>query len=243
MLPVRQFFTALLDVLFPPICHICHSFIPDASKIHICKLCLEKLSQIPSPICSICGIPFIGVGNNHFCGNCVANPPDFNSARGAFIYDGVLRDLIHSFKYNNLSHLRFPLATLMLENIKDFIELEQPELIIPVPLHSSRLRQRGFNQSVLLGQTISKEIKLPILPDTLIRIRRTNPQVELSGIERKINVKGAFAVKYAKKIEGKRILLVDDVMTTGSTMNECAKELKNGGASKVIAVTVARTTC
>lgn len=242
MLPVKQLFNALLDVLLPPICHICHSFIPNAGKIHICKLCLEKLSPITSPICTICGIPFIGVGNNHFCGNCVANPPDFDNARGAFIYDGVLRDLIHSFKYNNLSHLRYPLANLMLINLNDFIQLEHPEIIIPVPLHSSRLRQRGFNQSVLLGQTISKELHLPILPDTLIRIRRTNPQVELSGIERKTNVKDAFAVKYAKRIEGKRILLIDDVMTTGSTMNECAKELKNAGASKVIAVTVARTT-
>ena len=241
MLPVKQFFTALLDVFLPPICHICHSFIPDADTLHICPACCELLPPISSPLCPACGIPFLGVGDDHRCGACLIHPPHFDTARSAFLYEAAIRDLIHSFKYHQQTHLRYPLALLMLAVVTDIMRDHRLNLIIPVPLHRSRLRQRGFNQAVLLGRVLSHHLLIPMQFDTLARTRRTEPQVELSASERRQNVKGAFSVHKPDKIVGRRILLIDDVMTTGSTMDECANELKKAGATTVIAATIART--
>jgi ComF family protein len=238
MASVKQLFNALLDVILPPICHICHSFIPNAGSLHICPSCRDRLPLVSSPLCSICGIPFAGTGNDHRCGTCLTHPPHFDSARAHFLYEGAIRDLIHSFKYNRLTHLRYPLALLTLEGMSEF---HDPHLIVPVPLHRSRLRQRGFNQAVLLGRVLSRQLSLPMLPDALVRTRQTEPQIELSATERRVNVKGAFSVKRPDHVAGKRILLLDDVMTTGSTMDECAKELKKAGAEVVIATAIART--
>lgn len=118
---------------------------------------------------------------------------------------------------------------------------QSPHLIIPVPLHRSRLRERGFNQAVLLGSVLSHQLSLSIMTNVLGRTRPTEPQIELPAAERRLNVKGAFAVTRPDSVAGKRVLLLDDVMTTGSTMDECAKELKKAGAAAVIAVTIART--
>ncbi len=238
MASVKQFFNALLDVILPPICHICHSFIPQAGNLHICPSCRDRLPLVSSPLCSLCGIPFAGTGGDHRCGSCLTHPPHFDSARAHFLYEGAIRDLIHSFKYNRLTHLRYPLALLTLEGMSEFCD---PHLIVPVPLHRSRLRQRGFNQAVLLGRVLSRRLSLPMLPDALVRTRQTEPQIELSAAERRVNVKGAFSVKRPDHVAGKRILLLDDVMTTGSTMDECAKELKKAGAEVVIATAIART--
>jgi ComF family protein len=237
----RLFIRALLDVILPPICHICHSFIPHAGTLHICPACRDLLPLVLSPLCPICGIPFIGTGTDHRCGACHANPPHFDTARAHFLYDGAIRDLIHSFKYSQKTHLSNPLALLALEGIGGFLTEQHPHLIIPVPLHRSRLRQRGFNQAVLLGRVLSRHLGVPMLTDVLTRTRSTTPQIDLSAAERRMNVKGAFTVKRADIVADKRILLLDDVMTTGSTMDECAKEIKKAGADMVIAVTIART--
>ena len=237
----KQFFLALLDVILPPICHICHSFIPNANALHICPTCRDLLPLVVSPLCSICGIPFIGAGGDHRCGACLTHPPHFDTARAHFLYEGPIRDLIHSFKYNQRTHLGYPLALLSLEGVSALSADHKPHLIIPVPLHRSRLRQRGFNQAVLLGRVLSRRLSLPMMMDALVRTRPTEPQIELSAAERRVNVKGAFSVARPDHVAGKRILLLDDVMTTGSTMNECAKELKKAGAKMVIAVTIART--
>lgn len=241
MFSVKQLFHTLLDVILPPICHICHSFIPNAGKLHICLTCRDSLPLALSPLCPVCGIPFIGTGDDHRCGSCLTNPPHFDTARAYFLYEGPIRDLIHSFKYNQKTHLRNPLALLTLEGLNSFLMSQDLHLIVPVPLHRSRLRQRGFNQAVLLGRVISSHLSLPIFPDALVRTRPTEPQIDLSAAERRINVKGAFTVFRPDRIAGKRILLLDDVMTTGSTMDECAKELKKAGADAVIAATIART--
>lgn len=241
MTPVRQLLTALLDVILPPLCHICHTFIPNAGTLHICPACRDLLPLVSSPLCPVCGIPFVGVGRDHRCGSCTTHPPHFDAAHASFLYEGAIRDLIHSFKYNRITHLRYPLALLTLEGLNAAVSEHTPHFIIPVPLHRSRLRQRGFNQAVLIGSELSRRLSLQMLPDALVRVRQTEPQIELTAAERRLNVKGAFSVKRAAMIKGKRILLLDDVMTTGSTMDECAKELKNAGADLVIAVTAART--
>ena len=241
MFLVKPFFHALLDVILPPICHICRSFIPNAGTLHICQTCRDIMPIVSSPICPKCGIPFIGTGSDHRCGQCMTNPPHFDTARAHFLYEGPIRDLIHSYKYNQKTHLRNPLALLTLEGLSAFLKSQNLHLIVPVPLHRSRLQQRGFNQAVLLGRTISHYLSLPMLPDVLVRTRPTEPQIDLSSAERRLNVKGAFTVFKPDQIASKRILLLDDVMTTGSTMDECAKELKKAGADAVIAATIART--
>lgn len=241
MVYVKQFISALLDVILPPVCHICHSFIPNAEKLHICPGCREKLPQITSPICSICGIPFNCAGGDHCCSACLTDPPHYDSARAALLYDGAVRDMIHSFKYNRRRHLCQPLSLLAIERMSDFLHECKTDIIVPVPLHRTRLRQRGFNQAVLLGSKMSRGLGIPMLPDVLARTRKTEPQVELSASERRLNVKDAFSVKKHQMLTGKRIMLLDDVITTGSTMNECAKELKKAGAEIVIALTIART--
>lgn len=241
MASVKQLLRVLLDVILPPVCHICHSFIPNASTLHICPICRDRLPLVLSPLCTVCGIPFIGTGGDHRCGACLTNPPHFDSARAHFLYEGAIRDLIHSFKYNQKTHLRSPLALLTLEGVGGFLADHQPHLIVPVPLHRSRLRQRGFNQAVLLGRVLSRRLSIPMLTDALTRTRPTEPQIQLSAAERRLNVKGAFTVTKPDSVAGKRILLLDDVMTTGSTMDECARELKKAGADMVTAVTIART--
>ncbi len=231
--------STLLDFLFPPLCHVCRSFIRDADEIHICRICRDRLPLAMSPHCTVCGIPFDGAGGDHVCGSCLLHPPHYDYARAALLHEGVARDMIHAFKYQYKTHLRRPLALLLLEGVAGFVVGQKLDVIIPVPLHRSRLRSRGFNQAVLLGQLLSTRLSLPMLAKGLLRIRQTEPQIKLSGEERKNNVKGAFAVENASSIRGRRVLLLDDVMTTGSTVNECAKELKKAGAAKVVVVTVA----
>lgn len=238
---VKPFIKAALDFIFPPLCHICRSFIPDAGQIHICTDCRENLPRVVSPLCLLCGIPFVASGDDHTCGRCLTEPPYFESARAQLLYEGPARDLIHHFKYNHKTHLRRPLALLALEGQGDYISGKAPEILIPVPLHSSRLRSRGFNQAVLLGELFSSGMALPMLVDGLSRTRPTRPQIDLSAEERRNNVKGAFAVNRPAAVTGKRILLLDDVVTTGSTVNECARVLKKAGAAAITVITIART--
>jgi len=238
---VKPFVRAVLDFLFPPLCHVCRSFIPGAGELHICAGCRDRLPLVKSPLCPVCGIPFIGVGDDHACGQCHTHPPHFESARAHLLYEDSARELIHYFKYNHKTHLRRPLALLALEGLTEFITGQTPDLIIPVPLHRSRLRSRGFNQAVLLGDLFSSRLSVPMLVDGLTRTRQTEPQIELSAEDRRNNVKGAFAANRADMIYRKRILLLDDVMTTGSTVNECAKVLKKAGATSVVVATIART--
>ncbi len=241
MAVVEQFLRTLLDLLLPPICHICHAFIPNAGTLHICPRCREQLSPVSSPLCPLCGIPFIGAGGDHRCGHCLAHPPHFERALSHYRYEGAIRELLHSFKYNRRTHLRAPLALLTLEWLPPFLAEHSPHLIVPVPLHPSRLRQRGFNQAVLIGTVLSRQLSLPLIPDALVRTRVTEPQITLPAAERRTNVHDAFAVKKPECVAGKRILLLDDVMTTGSTVNECARVLKKAGAVHIMVVTVART--
>lgn len=238
---MKRLISALLDFLFPPLCHVCRSFIPDAGEIHICQTCRDQLPLVVSPLCTRCGIPFAGAGSDHVCGRCQTHPPHFDVARSHLLYEGAARDLIHSFKYRYKPHLRRPLALLALEGLESFIMEQAPDAIVPVPLHRSRLKVRGFNQAVLLGNIFSARLSIPMLLDGLLRIRQTEPQIELAADQRRDNVKGAFKCARSAEIAGRSILLLDDVMTTGSTLDECAKELKKAGANVVLAITVART--
>jgi ComF family protein len=237
---LKPFFAAALNLFFPPLCHVCRTYIPDAGELHICHGCRELMPATAVPICTLCGIPFAGAGNDHVCGSCSRVPPRFDAARAALAYEGASRDLIHAFKYRNKTHLRRPLALLTLERLSGFILSRRPDLIMPVPLHRKKLASRGFNQALLLGEIISQRLEIPLGRRTLRRIRWTEPQVNLSAGDRRANVKGAFEVHGNAVVKGSRVLLLDDVLTTGSTAEECGRVLKAAGAADVTVITVAR---
>lgn len=156
------------------------------------------------------------------------------------MYDGVLRDLIHKFKYKNRDYLSRFLGKLLKDTIQKHKELIDVDYIIPVPMHWFKKLLRGYNQTELLALNISKYYGKAVLNNSLIRTKYTNSQIKLKKEERMGNIKGCFSVKYRETLKNKRVLLVDDVCTTGATINECSKALKKAGASKIYAVAVAR---
>jgi ComF family protein len=235
-----MFFRPLLDLLFPPLCHVCKGFIPDAGDLFICAGCLDKISFVTTPLCTTCGTPFATQnGLDHICGACITLQP-FHLCRSATLLDGPIQELIHGFKYGGRVHLSRPLGLVIARSLARFCAEAAPEVIVPVPLHRKRLRQRGFNQSQLIGKELEKQWRVPLEIANLRRIRWTDPQTTLDATARVSNVKDAFEVKHGKRLEGKRVLLVDDVLTTGSTMRACAEALRDAGVEAVYAVTVAR---
>ena len=232
---------ALLDILFPPLCHGCREFIPEAGELHLCTACRTSSPLLISPCCPACGMPFLTEGGtDHLCGDCLGKPPPFTAARGAVVYAGAVRELVHRFKYGGkVQHCR-PLALLAAGQLAAFARDCGADCILPVPLHRKRLRQRGFNQAVLLGNVLAETWRLPHYRHALRRIRWTEPQIQLTARERRGNVAGAFAVRDASLVRGRRIILIDDVYTTGSTVAECSRTLLGSGAEAVFVVTVAR---
>jgi ComF family protein len=236
------FFRTLLDTLFPPLCHVCRSYLADPPPIHLCADCRDKIAMIRSPLCPICGVPFATEnGIDHPCSHCLTTTPrPVATARAAARFEGPVQQLIHRFKYGKKSHLSRPLGLLTADALENFQAAISADCIVPVPLHRRRLRERGFNQSQLLGQVLAKRWKIPLAVHNLRRLRWTEPQTGLSAAERIRNIRGAFAVASPKRFRGKRLLLVDDVYTTGSTVMECAKTLYQTGAQEVHVITVAR---
>ncbi len=233
--------STIIDFLFLPNCFICGNFIEDYSSKLICSGCFSKIRLISGPTCSKCGIPFVSqVGKDRICSECLLNKKYFFRAKSVGYYRGEFLEIIRQFKYKGKTPLSFPLGNLLADRSFypwDFIDFD---LIIPVPLHKRRLRERGFNQSLLLAAQVGKKWNIPLDPLVLKRVRYTDPQTGLKKKERLKNIRGAFLVKKQKKIRDRRILLIDDVYTTGYTANECSRELIESGASKVGVLTLAR---
>ena len=226
------------DILFPPCCAACQArpFVPARNRL--CHDCLESAMPIEPPVCTVCGRPFHGPqGTGHICGLCIKDPPSFNTARSVFQYQGSVRTLIHRIKYNDDGYALSALSSMARERV--LLDHLKPDMVIPVPLHSKRLRKRGFNQSLRLAGTIFPHIPQGI--DVLTRILNTKPQTELSMKERFRNVRNAFEVANSLPEGVETILLLDDVYTTGATVRACAKALKRAGAKEVHVFTVART--
>ncbi|HZV81350.1 MAG TPA: ComF family protein [Geobacteraceae bacterium] len=231
----------LLDLLFPPLCHCCRAFIPEPGQVRLCPDCLENALPIEGPLCNCCGRPFATAGGiDHLCGPCTLTPPTFVASRSALRYDKTTRELIHSFKYGYKVMLRRPLGLLAAPHLDPFVAGFGADLILPVPLHVKRLRQRGFNQSLLLAEIFASRWDIPLSRHNLRRTRWTEPQVNLSAAERAENVRGAFSLAKPEELAGKKVLLVDDVYTTGSTVKECCRVLQNQGGAVAAVLTLAR---
>ncbi len=230
----------LLDVLFPPLCIACRA--PIAAAHNLCAACWRKVGFIERPFCDLCGFPFeFDATLETLCAACQQRAPAFERARGLMRYDDASRDLILALKRADRLDLVPPFARWLARVGQDLIA--QADLIVPVPLHRWRLWQRRFNQSALLAQGLGRLTGKPVDCLALVRTRPTPSQGEMpSARARRRNVQGAFRVAEAsaQAIEGRAILLVDDVFTTGATLEACARALKRAGARQVFVLTLAR---
>ena len=244
--PLR--FDLLLDWFYPPRCRFCKEVILGQDDKCFCESCREKIRVVSHPLCSKCGQPFLDAsGEDHLCGGCLIRPPSFLTARAWACYPREeidmhpLRRIVQQFKYGGRVSLGRPLGRLMARGCYEFFCDLPLDCIVPVPLHPRRLRWRGFNQAVILGREVSRLWGVPMDPFILLRSRETPPQTQLPEGDRRKNVRGAFSLKTEKSVRGKRLLLVDDVYTSGATVKECSRTLIRAGAKAVSVLTLART--
>ncbi|NQU03999.1 MAG: ComF family protein [Syntrophaceae bacterium] len=237
----KKIVSGLVDILFPRRCMVCGLSIGKIEPPPFCPECVSLINFIRAPLCISCGMPFADTyGTNHLCGDCISSRPPFAVARALGMYEKTLLDAIHLFKYNGKIAMGEILGEMMAQYDYDSLDIRDYSLLMPVPLHTLRLKKRGFNQALILARHIAHKFSLPLDFTTLKRSVDTKPQVNLGRSERVKNIKGAFEVAHEEKIRGKKILLVDDVYTTGSTVRECARVLIEKGAKEVSVFTLAR---
>lgn len=232
-----------LDALYPGRCAACDRTRCDREGAgFFCAACWETRRRISGPRCPGCAAVYpseaaLSHSPQHRCSACHEAPPPFARAITPFVYDGVIAKAIHLFKYDRKTPLAAPLARLILADMEGVAA----DCVAAIPLHPGRLRMREFNPSLLLAREIARARALPLSIDALERVRETPPQVGLSKSARRENVRNAFGVRRPGEIAGRRILLIDDVYTTGATLKEGAKELIRSGAREVTVATIART--
>lgn len=231
-----------MELFFPRRCAGCEKSWLHSGQGFWCDACLAELPWIASPMCPQCGRPYPKSPSSpdHRCGDCLQSVFLFDTARSATYHGGMVRQRIHQLKFGGQLHWVRPLADLLVRMVRREAVVSTVDRIIPVPLHRKRLRQRGFNQASLLARMLGRQLSLAVSYDALVRSSWTEPQTRLKREERLQNVKDAFHVGEAGKVRDRHLLLVDDVYTTGTTLNECAKTLKAAGAAAVHAVTVSR---
>lgn len=231
MLPRLTNLTAkAFDFLFPKRCIGC-----GREGAFICVSCSNKLSPILPPVCLRCGLP---LSRGSLCSACAAGESSIEGIRSAFRFEGVAREAVHQLKYNNLKAIAPVLAGLMVPLYRSYAI--PGDVLVPVPLHPKRLRERGYNQSTLLARALGRLTGLSVDENSLVRQRYTNSQARTRNVtERHANVNGAFAC-HNHKLSGKHVILIDDVATSGATLDACAEALKNAGALSVWGITFAR---
>ncbi|MFC1942635.1 ComF family protein [Chloroflexota bacterium] len=220
---LSQLSRVTLDMLFPQWCVGC-----GREGDYMCRACRQSLLSITPPICPRCGRPHSGAA---LCTGCTNWSTGIDGIRSPFVFQGVLRKAIHELKYRNLRALAVPLAELLYEYLT--ANPLPGEVLVPVPLHRKRMRERGYNQSQLLARELSKIIGLPVLDNCLVRQLHSSPQARTTRVsQRQSNVAGAFACR-GESLRDKKVLLIDDVSTSGATLGDCAGVLKAAGAVSV----------
>src|SRR5437867_6894278 len=237
-----DFLDLILHWVFPTDCASCGRPATERRLPFFCRDCWKTIRPIEGPVCPRCGRPFdsplaLISTPAYLCGPCRKKPPAFDRALSPYRYEGILEQAIHLFKYRRRDALATPRADWMLVWTD---QLPSGSLVMPCPLHPSRLRHREFNQALALADRIADRLGLPLSFEQLVRVRATRPQTELDRKERARNVRRAFAVQEPAGLDGQRVLLVDDVLTTGATVNECARALRQAGVESVTVLTLAR---
>lgn len=228
-------FTPLIDLVFPRRCLACREFL-GKHRDDLCLACAATWLSLDPPYCERCAQPFDSPqGISHLCGECLTEEKFCRRVFAAGLYSGLLHDLIVRLKYRYEERLASYLGRRMAETMEgDY------DLILPVPLYRSRLRERGFNQALLLAREVAKKIRVEVDPFLLTKHRSTLPQAALRGEERRKNLKNAFALSESGKVKDKKLLLVDDVYTTGATLEAVSEVLLEAGASEVEGLVLAR---
>ena len=230
---------AALDAVVPPTCPACRTQVAEPHAL--CAACWSKLAWIDRPWCERCGLPFdyaTGLPGAAVCAACLVRPPVCAMSRAALRYDPGSRGLVLAFKHADRTQNAPAFAAWMSRAGADV--LDGADLLVPVPLHWTRLVRRRFNQAALLARALSKRTSVPFAPDALARVRMTRTQGDLTRAQRRINVRGAFKARRTASVRGKTVVLIDDVMTTGATFEACARALRRAGAKEVRALALAR---
>jgi ComF family protein len=228
---------AALDLVFPAVCPVCDEVLGAGRRDPLCGACWAAIPRLGPPGCARCGRPDSSMPGETDtpCVVCDAAPPAWDWALAGADYEGVVREALHALKFEGRRALARPLAALVLERVGRRLDVDG---LVPVPLAPARERERGFNQASLVAERLAKALRCPVRPGWLRRVRPTAPQSELGAAERRSNVRGAFAA--APAVAGQRVIVVDDVLTTGATVAECARALRAAGAAWVGVLTVAR---
>jgi len=239
----RRLISRVLDLIYPRYCLICGENLQDTTRFCLCTNCQNKVERInPEESCPRCGHPLGPFAQRQgVCPDCSHRSMVFARAIAAGRYEGVLKELILKFKYRREKVLADPLAQFLIERLRSEKEmLTEIDLVMPVPLHRKKLRERGFNQAELIAERISETFSLPLSARNLIRRKNILPQVSLSRNQRLSNPKDAFGIKDEGEVKDKRVLIVDDVLTTGATATEIARLLKRAGAKRVYVAVIGR---
>lgn len=236
---MKEILQKIIEIFLPPRCIKCGAIL---AQDGLCAECYNELNFISAPYCHKCGHPFEAqnTGKKMLCATCSKKKKTpFRYNRSALCYDEASKNLILALKFMDKTENAKVLAKWLNIAGKDIWQ-EGVDILVPIPLHYTRLVKRKYNQSALLAKELSKLCHIPVNYTSVIKHKATKPQVAFSGKERIQNVKGVFSVKHQDKIKGKRVVLIDDVMTTGSTLKECALAIKAAGAKSVDTLTVAR---
>lgn len=241
----QRIFDSLLNLFFPEVCFICSAPIARRRDWGVCAKCRKKAAalKIRPPVCPSCGVPMpnFGPDGGSLCGDCILKPPVYAGARSFGYYTGELGRLIRGLKFQNRRNLVELLASFLVGAFHDTWNGNSFDLVVPVPLHPVRRRDRGYNQAGLLARSLARRTGLPFNDRALIRGRSTLPQVGLTDSQRRANVRNAFRCVDSGRIIDRRILLIDDVMTTGATAASASRALMKAGALRVSVLTLART--
>ncbi|SRR6266704_637303 len=241
--PAITWLKAALSFLYPEICQVCRAERAGQSQGFVCDVCRSKLRFIEPPYCDRCGLPHEGaITASYECGQCQETKPHFSKARSAVAARDAVLDVIHQYKYNRAIWFEGFLAELLIRRAVPQLPAEHWHWIVPVPLYSTRERQREFNQAERLATRLSAAAGIPMDKHLVKRVVATRTQTLLSREERLANMRKAFAMVKGRTLAGECIVLVDDVFTTGATTSSCAKTLLEAGAAEVCVWTVARGT-
>ncbi|MFH1007231.1 MAG: ComF family protein [Candidatus Latescibacterota bacterium] len=227
---LRELGAALLDFIYPAHCSLCQAPLSAEERV-VCEGCWRKIEVVTGPHCAACGSP--SEDSVRTCGHCEKRPQRYDRARILSPFDETLQGLIHQLKYRGKRSVGHRLGTMLGQLMAADGGEGGWELLVPVPLHKSRKKERGYNQSAILAHAMAEQMGIEVRTDLLVRKRRTATQTKLSAQERARNVAGAFGVPHPEWVRGRTILLVDDVWTTGATVNACTEVLLNAGARRV----------
>lgn len=236
----KEYTEAFLELIYPSktICYICGGSLDKEAKYSVCFRCYNALPFIPDHCCSKCAIPLRMIEDGPTCEVCKDSKYYFNRALSVVKYEKDIKDLIYKFKYSNHTYLARTMGAMMADKLRQ--EGIKIDIIIPIPLYKGKEKERGFNQARLLGKYIGRDLNVPLNIDTLLRIKNTKVMHNLSKSQRQENVRDAFKVVENGVIVNKDILLVDDIFTTGATVNICSKLLMEAGAKSVTVLTFAK---